>query len=344
MPAYRKILALESSCDDTAVAIVEDGRRVLANVITSQTALHAQFGGVVPEAAAREHIESVNMALQVALEQAGCRLEDMDAFAATLGPGLIGSLLVGANTGKTLSLITGKPFLGVNHLYAHVASNYLESDLQPPFLCLLVSGGHTQLIVVEDYAAMRIVGTTLDDAVGEAYDKVARFMELPYPGGPVLDQLAALGNPTAFALPRATVDGPYDFSFSGLKTATVRSFEKARLQLGLDSDPARVETLQRDMAASFQHTVVETLFEKTVRCARAHDLSTITIAGGVSANRGLRQRFERFVQENPAFQLYLPKMAFCTDNAAMVAASAYVNPITDDIRQEVFSRTVMASS
>lgn len=340
MPAYRKILALESSCDDTAVAIVEDGRRVLASVITSQTELHAQFGGVVPEAAAREHIESVNLALQAALDQAGCALEDMDAFAATLGPGLIGSLLVGANTGKTLSLITGKPFLGVNHLYAHVASNYLESDLEPPFLCLLVSGGHTQLIVVESYETMRIVGSTLDDAVGEAYDKVARLMALPYPGGPVLDRLAASGNPKAFALPKATVDGPFDFSFSGLKTASARAFEKARTLLGPDAEPDLVEALQRDMAASFQHTVVETLFEKTVRCAQAHNLSTITIAGGVSANWGLRQRFERFVQENPAFRLYVPKMAFCTDNAAMVAASAYVNPITDDIRQEVFSRSL----
>ncbi|WP_303674262.1 tRNA (adenosine(37)-N6)-threonylcarbamoyltransferase complex transferase subunit TsaD [Vampirovibrio chlorellavorus] len=347
MPAYRKILALESSCDDTAVAIVENGRRVLASVITSQATLHAQFGGVVPEAAAREHIESVNLALQAALDQAGCRLADVDAFAATLGPGLIGSLLVGANTGKTLSLITGKPFLGVNHLYAHVASNYLESDLQPPFLCLLVSGGHTQLIVVDDYASMRIVGTTLDDAVGEAYDKVARFMELPYPGGPVVDQLAAQGNSGAFALPRATVEGPYDFSFSGLKTATTRAFEKARTQLGADvatDGPLRLEALQRDMAASFQHTVVETLFEKTISCARDHGLQTIAIAGGVSANRGLRHRFERFVRENPDFHLYLPQLAFCTDNAAMVAASAYVNPITDDIRHEVFSRTVMAPS
>lgn len=339
MPPYSRILALESSCDDTAVAIVENGRQVLANVIQSQTGLHAQFGGVVPEAAAREHITAINSTLQSALDQAGCTLEDMDAFAATLGPGLVGSLLVGANTGKTLSLITGKPFLGVHHLYAHVASNYLESDLEPPFLCLLVSGGHTQLIVVENYATMRVVGESLDDAVGEAYDKVARLMQLPYPGGPVLDALSKEGNPKAYSLPKANTSGPYDFSFSGLKTASMRTFEKALAFLGPDSDAQALATLQADMAASFQHTVVETLFEKTLRCAQDLDIKTLTIAGGVSANRGLRERFQSFVDENPDYRLFVPKMAFCTDNAAMVAASAYFNPYTTDIKQEVFSRS-----
>ncbi len=338
MPRYQKILALESSCDDTAVAIVENGRTVLASVISSQTDLHARFGGVVPEAAAREHIESINYALQAALEQAQCTLDSIDAFAATLGPGLIGSLLVGANTGKTLSMISDKPFLGVNHLYAHVASNYLESDLEPPFLCLLVSGGHTQLIAVDDYQTMRILGETLDDAVGEAYDKVARLMELPYPGGPVLDQMAAQGNPYAYKLPKASTHRPYDFSFSGLKTATLRAYEKALSLLDSTDAPGALERLQQDMAASFQYTVAETLFEKTLQCAKDNQLTTITIAGGVSANRGLRERFNRFVSENPAYRLYVPKMAFCTDNAAMVGASAYFNPITTDIRQEVFSR------
>lgn len=337
--APHRILALESSCDDTSVAIVEDGRRVLSNVICSQTELHARYGGVVPEAAAREHIESINDTLQAALDQANCRLEDIDAFAATLGPGLVGSLLVGANTGKTLSLITGKPFLGVNHLYAHVASNYLESDLEPPFLCLLVSGGHTQLIVVEDYQTMRIVGETADDAVGEAYDKVARLMNLPYPGGPVLDKLAATGDAKAFRLPKATLDNPYSFSFSGLKTATMRAYEKACQLLPPEQPAAAQERLKADMAASFQHTVVETLFAKTVRCAQDHGIRTLAVAGGVSANSGIRQRFQLYVDANPGMRLYVPKMAFCTDNAAMVAASAYFNPITDDIRQEVFSRS-----
>lgn len=349
-PPPRRILALESSCDDTAVAIVENGRTVLANVLRSQTALHAKFGGIVPEAAAREHIEAINEVLQEALDQAHCQLSDIDAFAATLGPGLIGSLLVGANTGKTLSLITEKPFLGVHHLYAHVASNYLESDLEPPFLCLLVSGGHTQLLIAEDYHTMRVVGETLDDAVGEAYDKVARVMGLPYPGGPVIDQRAFDGNPKAFRLPKAQTDGPYDFSFSGLKTATLRTFEKAKALLPQASSTERtdlspvdgvyptLEALQTDLAASFQYTVSETLFAKTLKCAQDHDIRTIAIAGGVSANRGLRERFQRFVADNPEYRLYVPKFGFCTDNAAMVAASAYFNPLTSDIRQEVFSR------
>lgn len=338
---FEKILALESSCDDTAVAIVKNGRQVLSSVICSQTALHAQFGGVVPEAAAREHIELINPAIQEALDQACLRFDEIDAFAATLGPGLIGSLLVGANTGKTLSMIAEKPFLGVNHLYAHVASNYLESDLTPPFLCLLISGGHTQLILVSEYQKMQILGETRDDAVGEAYDKVARLMNLPYPGGPVLDQLAPEGNPKAFNLPRANMDNPYDFSFSGLKTATLRAYEKAAhllMEGSSDDAPKLLAQLKKDMAASFQSTVVETLFRKTIQCAKAHELKTIAIAGGVSANRGLRNRFEQFVETDPSYRVYLPKMGFCTDNAAMVAACAYFNPMTDDICQEVFSR------
>lgn len=330
--ALNRILAIETSCDDTAVAIVEQGRRVLSTVIASQTDLHTQFGGVVPEAAAREHIESINFVLQEALDRAECKLEDMDAFAATLGPGLIGSLLVGANTGKTLSLLTGKPFLGVNHLYAHVASNYLESDLEPPFLCLLVSGGHTQLILVEDYQSMRVLGETVDDAVGEAYDKVARLMNLPYPGGPVMDKLAQTGNPNVFKLPKASLDQPYNFSFSGLKTASLRTWEKAA---AITENKAQ---LQANMAASFQKTVVDTLFEKTLRCAEELKLRTIAVAGGVSANSGIRNRFQQLVEEQPEYRLYVPKMAFCTDNAAMVAACAYFNPLTQDIRQEVFSR------
>ncbi|HEY9744651.1 MAG TPA: tRNA (adenosine(37)-N6)-threonylcarbamoyltransferase complex transferase subunit TsaD [Oculatellaceae cyanobacterium] len=336
MSPFHRILAIETSCDDTSVAIVEDGRKVLSNVIRSQAALHATFGGVVPEAAAREHIEAVNDALSDALAQANCTLEEIDAFAATLGPGLIGSLLIGANTGKTLSLITDKPFLGVHHLHAHVASNYLESDLEPPFLCLLVSGGHTQLIVAEDYQTMRIVGETVDDAVGEAYDKVARLMGLPYPGGPVLDRLAKSGNDKAFRLPKAVLEHPYNFSFSGLKTASLRTWEKA---IAVSED---LPALQADLSASFQRVVVETLFEKTIQCAEDYGLKTIAVAGGVSANRGLRERFERFVQENPSYRIYMPKMAFCTDNAAMVAACAYFNPMTNDIRQEVFSRMPVA--
>lgn len=326
-----RIFALETSCDETAAAVVEDGRRILANVVYSQTDLHARYGGVVPEAAAREHIRTVNDCVAETLNQAGLVLGDIDYFAATLGPGLIGSLLIGANAGKTLSLISGKPFRGVHHLYAHVASNYLESDLEPPFLCLLVSGGHTQLIHVKTYDEMDILGETLDDAVGEAYDKVARMMDLPYPGGPQIDRLAKIGDAKTFTLPRAITNGTYDFSFSGLKTATLRAYEKA-----LPSSER--ETLVADVAASFQHTVAETLFEKTLRCARDLGLTTLAIAGGVSANQGIRERFQRFVADNPEYRLYIPAFGFCTDNAAMVAACAYFNPLTEDIGHEVFSR------
>lgn len=329
----KTILAIESSCDETAVAIVRDGRDVLCNVINSQAKLHEKFGGVVPEAAAREHISAINACLSEALEQAAVTLDEIDAFAGTLGPGLVGSLLIGANTAKTLSVITGKPFLGINHLYAHVASNYLGTDLAPPFLCLLVSGGHTQLIYVKSFTEMEIIGETLDDAVGEAYDKVARIMGLPYPGGPNMDKLAQTGNPKAYPLPKATTKKPFDFSFSGLKTASQRTYEKA-----LAENLNEPEKVKADMAASFQHTVVTTLFEKTKACADELGIKTLAIAGGVSANKGLRGYFQDFVDKNPEYRLFIPPMGYCTDNAAMVGASAFFNPITEDIRQEVFSR------
>jgi N6-L-threonylcarbamoyladenine synthase len=332
------IMALESSCDETAAAIVQDGRQVLSNVIHSQIALHKQYGGVVPEAAAREHILSVNACIDEALQTAGVPLEQIDAFAATLGPGLVGSLLIGSNAAKTLSFLTQKPFLGVNHLYGHVASNFLESDLAPPFLCLLVSGGHTQLIHVEDYSKMTILGETLDDAVGEAYDKVARLMGLPYPGGPNLDQLAQTpeANALAFSLPKAKTQRPFDFSFSGLKTAALRTYETALSALPDKESPQALATLQANMAASFQHTVVQTLLDKTLSCARHLDLNTIAIAGGVSANQGLRKTF----QAQEGVQIYLPQMVFCTDNAAMIAASAFFNPISNSLETEVFSRSL----
>jgi N6-L-threonylcarbamoyladenine synthase len=334
-----RILALESSCDDTAAAIVEGGRKVRASVRRSQTALHAAFGGVIPEAAARAHIGAVNEVLAEALENAGCTLEDIDAFAATLGPGLIGSLLVGANTAKTLSFLTSKPFIGVHHLAGHVASNYLDSTLEPPFLCLLVSGGHTQLIAVEDWARMRLMGQTLDDAVGEAYDKVARAMGLPYPGGPEIDRLAATGDSKVYPLPTARTEGAYDFSFSGLKTATLRTFEKAlHCSSSRDDEATTLQQIQTNLSAAFQHTVVETLLVKTVRCANNLGYQQIAIAGGVSANRGLRERFQRWAAEKPENSLYLPQMSYCTDNAAMIAAAAYFNPLTHDWGEEVFSR------
>jgi N6-L-threonylcarbamoyladenine synthase len=333
-----RIMALESSCDETACAIIDAGRRVLANVVWSQIKTHAQYGGVIPELAAREHVQRVNSCVQAALDEAQLSLDEMDAFAATLGPGLVGSLLVAANAAKTLSLLTGKPFLGVNHLYGHVASNYLETDLTPPYLCLLVSGGHTQLIAVESYAQMRIVGESLDDAVGEAYDKVARMMALPFPGGPALDKLSKVGNPHAYKLPIARTERPFDFSFSGLKTACLKTYTEATM--GLSPESSAFETIKADLAASFQHTVVETLFVKTLKCLDHLGYDTITIGGGVSANTALRQRFMDWAATAEGKQCFIPPFRFCTDNAAMIGASAFFNPITTDLAMEVFSRSV----
>ena len=330
----KTILAIESSCDDTAVAVVRNGRTVLASIMDSQTTLHQPYGGVIPELAARHHLTCIHGLLETCLAEANTTLDDIDAVAATIGPGLIGSLLVGASVAKTLSLITEKPFLAVHHLYAHVASNYLESDLEPPFLCLLVSGGHTQLIHVKSYAEMAIVGETLDDAVGEAYDKVARIMGLGYPGGPILDKLAQHGggNPKAIALPTPKTQNPWDFSFSGLKTAFVRKWEAETGEL-----EAIPKQLQADFAASFQATAVNTLMKKTVACAEALGLKTVSVAGGVSANSALRGAFLALQEEG--YTVHIPKMGYCTDNAAMVGASAYFNPLAvGDLGMDVFSR------
>ncbi|MEB3244667.1 MAG: tRNA (adenosine(37)-N6)-threonylcarbamoyltransferase complex transferase subunit TsaD [Vampirovibrionales bacterium] len=339
-----KILALESSCDDTGAAIIEDGRRVLANKVASQVQIHTPFGGVLPEAAAREHLLAVNAVVQAALDEAGLSLADMDAFAATIGPGLIGSLLIASSTAKALSLLTAKPFLGINHLYGHVASAYLESDLEPPFLCLLVSGGHTQLIHVKSFSDMQILGETLDDAVGEAYDKTARLLGLPFPGGPVLDKLAAQGDATRFELPIAKTQSPWDFSFSGLKTAVNRQWS-GLLQahpdwnpaLDTDNNDSPFAQARADMAASFQRVAVKTLLDKTLACAKAHGLQQVSICGGVAANSALRQAFWGC----EAVSATIPAFRFCTDNAAMIGASAFFNPITQDLGQDVFSRVLV---
>jgi N6-L-threonylcarbamoyladenine synthase len=336
------ILALESSCDDTSVALVEDGRRVLSCVSASQVMVHTPFGGVLPEAAAREHLMSINPTIQAALDAASLTMPQIDAIAATIGPGLIGSLLIGANVGKALSLITGKPFLGVNHLYGHVASAYLQSDITPPFLCLLVSGGHTQLIHVKTYETMSILGETLDDAVGEAYDKIARLVGLPFPGGPLLDKLAHEGNAHRFQLPIAVTQRRWDFSFSGLKTNVSRQWTQAISNLGSDPQASLIQTLQADMAASFQRVAVKALLDKTLACARALKIPTIAIAGGVAANSALRAALMQWQdQRDPvlgSIRGVLPPLSFCTDNAAMIAASAYFNPITQDLSHDVFSR------
>lgn len=320
------IMAIESSCDETACAIVKGGREVVANVVASQVKVHEKYGGVFPEIAAREHLEAINVVIDEAYKQAGVKGSDITAYAATVGPGLVGCLLVGLNAAKTLALVNDKPFIGVNHLNAHLCANYLDTDLKPPFLALLVSGGHTQIIDVKSYSEQTILGETIDDAVGEAYDKVARLIGLPYPGGPKLDKMAHEGNPKAFILPQAKVDG-YNFSFSGLKTAMlklVKSFDGQELPTA-------------DLCASFQECVSKTLYKKLKKALEERGYKQVVLAGGVAANSEIRRKV--FSLEDEGYKVFAPPMKYCTDNAAMVASCAYFNTNTyDDINVEVFSR------
>lgn len=327
-----KILALETSCDETACAIVEDGRRVLASVIRSQIETHTLTGGVVPEVAAREHLLYVNTVIDEALSQAGMTLGEVDAFAATLGPGLVGALLAGATAAKTLSVALGKPFLGVHHLRGHIASVYLESDLAPPFLCLLVSGGHTMLLHVADYQTMHLVGESLDDAVGECFDKSARLMGLGYPGGPAVDRLASQGDPERFPLPTAKTEQAFDFSFSGLKTAVLRLWQQA------DTHAAGRDRFIWDLCASLQATIAATLLDKTARCAEHLGVATIVVVGGVAANSGIRQAFHGWAEQDANRRVVFPSLAYCMDNAAMIASAAHFCPLTSDLSQDVFPR------
>lgn len=328
------IMAIESSCDETACSIVKNGREVIANVVASQIKTHAQFGGVIPEIAAREHLDSINVvideAFRQAKENANLNPEDITAFAATVGPGLVGCLLVGLNAAKTLALTYDKPFIGINHLNAHLCGNYLDTDLKPPFMALLVSGGHTQIIDVKSYSEQTILGETIDDAVGEAYDKVARLIGLPYPGGPRLDKLAQEGNPKAYQLPEGKVDG-YNFSFSGLKTAVLRLVKQLSVAQPLD------EATRNDVCASFQERVSSTLLKKVKKASEEKGYKQVVIAGGVAANSEIRRKI--FNLENEGYKVFAPPMKYCTDNAAMVASCAYFNTNTfDDINTEVFSR------
>ena len=320
------IMAIESSCDETACAIVKGGREVIANVVASQVKTHEKYGGVFPEIAAREHLEAINVVIEEAYKQGRVTKNDITAYAATVGPGLVGCLLVGLNAAKTLALVNDKPFIGVNHLNAHLCANYIDTDLKPPFLALLVSGGHTQIIDVKSYSEQTILGETIDDAVGEAYDKVARLIGLPYPGGPKLDKMAHEGNPNAFQLPQAKVDG-YNFSFSGLKTAMLRlikSFEGK-------------ETPTADLCASFQECVSKTLYKKLKLALEERGYNQVVLAGGVAANSEIRKKV--FSLEEEGYKVFAPPMKYCTDNAAMVASCAYFNTNTyDDINIEVFSR------
>ena len=310
------ILAIESSCDETAAAVVKNGREILSNVISSQIALHTLYGGVVPEIASRKHIEKINQVVEAALLEAGMYLEDMDAIGVTYGPGLVGALLVGVAEAKAIAYATGKPLVGVHHIEGHVSANFIEHpDLEPPFLCLIVSGGHTHLVIVKDYGEFEILGRTRDDAAGEAFDKVARAVGLGYPGGPKIDHAAKEGNPHAIKFPRAKVEGNiYDFSFSGLKSAVLNHINHAGM-LGEEINVA-------DLAASFQNAVVDVLVSHTVDAAKEYGFNKIAIAGGVASNSALRKEMG-LACEKAGIAFYYPSPIYCTDNAAMIGTAAY---------------------
>ncbi len=310
------ILAIESSCDETAAAVSKDGREILSNVVATQIAEHRLYGGVVPEIASRRHTENINAVVKEAMEKSGLSLSDIDAIAVTYAPGLIGALLVGTSFAKGLSMATGKPLIPVHHIAGHIASNYIaHKDLKPPYLCLVASGGHSHIVEILDYTKFRVVGRTRDDAAGECFDKVGRVIGFPYPAGKFIDDAAKNGDANFYKLPKPVVNGSvYDFSFSGLKTAVINMAHNAE-QKG--------ETLHRDnMAASFQKTVAEILTEKTILAAKDLGYKTIALAGGVSANSGVRQKLSEECEKN-GFSLYMPPLSLCGDNAAMIACQGY---------------------
>lgn len=310
------ILAIESSCDETAASVVKNGRKVLSNVISSQIALHTQYGGVVPELASRKHIEKINQVISCALLEAGMGLEDMDAVGVTYGPGLVGALLVGVAQAKSLAWAADKPLVGVHHIEGHICANFItHPELEPPFVCLVVSGGHTHLVVVKDCGEFEILGRTRDDAAGEAFDKVARAIGLGYPGGPKVDALAKSGDPHAIRFPRARIEGcPYDFSFSGLKSAVLNYLNHAKMS---------GETVNSaDLAASFQNAVVDMLVSRAVAAAEEQGYGKLALAGGVSANSAIRRGMEEACGK-AGLKLYYPEPVYCTDNAAMIGSAAY---------------------
>ena len=306
------VLGIESSCDETSVAGGRDGKEVLSNVINTQIKIHEKFGGVVPEVASRHHVYQITMVFEEAFKVAGVKPEDIDLVAVTEGPGLIGSLLVGVNAAKTFALMYNKPIIGVHHLAGHIYANAIEHEMKFPLIALLVSGGNTELIYMKDHFKFEIIGETLDDAVGEAYDKVARVVGLPYPGGPHVDRLAHLGKDT-YKLPRVYLeDGSYNFSFSGLKSAVINLAHNAE---------QRGETIDcNNLCASFQDSVTEVLVRKTLALAKEKNVPNIIVAGGVSAHKGLKERFER---EAKGFNVCIPSIKYCTDNAAMIAVAGY---------------------
>lgn len=310
------ILAIESSCDETAAAVVHNGREVCSNIISSQIELHKLYGGVVPEIASRKHIEKINQVIEEALREARVTLDDIDAVAVTYGPGLVGALLVGVAEAKAIAYARHLPLIGVHHIEGHISANYIEHpDLEPPFLCLVVSGGHTHLVCVRDYGKYEILGRTRDDAAGEAYDKVARAIGLGYPGGPKIDRLAKEGDPDAISFPRAHIaDAPFDFSFSGLKSAVLNYINGCQMK-GETFRPA-------DVAASFQKAVVDVLVEHSMRAAEEYGMGRFAIAGGVASNSALRESMKKACGERD-LKFYHPSPIFCTDNAAMIGAAGY---------------------
>ncbi len=311
------ILGIESSCDETAAAVVRNGRQVLSNVVYSQIPLHTVYGGVVPEIASRAHVEKIDVVVSQALEKAGMTLEDIDAVAVTYGPGLVGALLVGVSYAKALAFALGKPLIAVNHIEGHIAANYIASpELEPPALCLVVSGGHSHILSVGKDHRYHLIGCTQDDAAGEAFDKAARVLGIPYPGGPRLDRVAETGDDTALKLPTPKLNGEYDFSFSGLKTAFINALHQM--------DQQHRAICVEDMAASFRKAVVDMLVEKTMRAARHHQANKLLLAGGVSANSLLRRRMKEECEKS-GIRLYMPDLSLCGDNAAMIAAAGYIS-------------------
>lgn len=310
------ILGIESSCDETAAAVVKNGRQILSNVISSQIALHTVYGGVVPEIASRKHIEKINQVIEKALLDAGCSLEDLDAVAVTYGPGLVGALLVGVAEAKAICYARDIPLVGVHHIEGHISANYIEhQELQPPFLCLVASGGHSHLVRVEDYGVYEIIGMTHDDAAGEAFDKVARAIGLGYPGGPKVDALAKEGDAEAIPFPRGKIEGaPYDFSFSGLKSAVLNYINQCHMK--------GVEPNRADIAASFQQAVIDVLVERTMLAAHNYHIDKVAIAGGVAANSSLQRAMQQSCEEQGKI-FFHPSPIFCTDNAAMIGVAGY---------------------
>ncbi|OXS64749.1 O-sialoglycoprotein endopeptidase [Priestia filamentosa] len=309
------ILAIETSCDETAVAIIQDGKEIIANVVASQIESHKRFGGVVPEVASRHHVEQMTIVIEEALQQAKLTMDDIDAVAVTEGPGLVGALLIGVNAAKALAFAHNKPLIGVHHIAGHIYANRLVKEMQFPLLALVVSGGHTELVYMEDHITFEVIGETRDDAVGEAYDKVARTIGLPYPGGPHIDRLAHEGEPT-LDLPRAWLEkDSFDFSFSGLKSAVINTLHNAK-QRGEEIKP-------EDLAASFQASVIDVLVGKTLKAAEKYNVKQVLLAGGVAANRGLREELQKtFEPFDKQLELIIPPLPLCTDNAAMIGAAA----------------------